>query len=276
MSQRPQKTIELRIPQSAAISVQELLESPFLLVGTGDLGEGEYTGMEVGPSGVSLFFEVRDPVQFFTAALTLIPKQCWSKVRLLVTREADTFETLLGGIGLEEFSAKAVALDQVKKRRGRRVRVLDCFAIPLPDGRFGHCQYAHADEEVGDYLRVFNIVDHKIHPVEELQHAGLLFPIILTAVKASVEIAGWRFIGRIEPREPFHYPSFRGSNAAIFQHTAGVYSDWRIYDGPCWESSRFVGSLTSDLRELEVRAWWAPQDIARRIVEGYNPYADQQ
>lgn len=276
MIQCPTKTVELRIPQSAVISIQELLDSPSSLVGSGDPREGGYTGMELGPSGVSLFFEARDPVQIFTAALTLIPKECWGEVQLLVTRGADTFETLLGGIGIEEFSAKAAALDRVKKRRGRSVRVLDCFAIPLPDGRFGHCQYAHTDEELGDYLRVFDIVDHRIHPAEELHHAGLLFPIILTAVKVCVEVARWRFIGRTALREPFRYPSFRISNTAIFQHTAGVYNDWSICDGPCWEDSRFVGRLPSELRELEFRSWWPPQDIARRIVEGYNPFANYQ
>lgn len=149
-----------------------------------------------------------------------------------------------------------------------RLNIGDCFAIPLPDGRYAYGQYVFFHTEPDGYgylIRVFKIISTVIIDVTDIQGAELLFPPVFVGLPAAIRKNRWRMIGLL-PIENFSFPLFRATNG----YGAGTFHDWRIWDG---QKYRFIGDLPDELHSLEVLAIWGAELLEERIAYGVNPFA---
>lgn len=148
----------------------------------------------------------------------------------------------------------------------KRIRVGDCFQIPLPGGRLAYCQYVHWSNELGYLIRVFDCITDKPLSVELLQNCKELFPPVFVGLKASVASGRWKRIGWMEVGQ-FRFPTFRCTSAT----KPGVYENWWLWDGG---KQRFIGKLPPELRELELELVWGDELLEERIASGKNPFAE--
>lgn len=274
MTRAKRADVEFIISQQAIGPLKSILEEPASLAGPSNSRKSLYTGMELGPDSLSLFFSSSTPVELGASALAAIPEACWNFVGVKISLDSDTLDVALRDILDAAVAEKFSAISQARKPKGRRIHVNDCFAIPLSDGRFGHSQYLHSDKENGDYVQVFDVIDHHANQAETLRDAAPLFPIIMTLVKICVEVGGWAYVGNVQPRETFRYPQFRTAISAVFHQHGGELCDWYINEGPrIWEDSKPIGKLPPELRCLEYHCYWSPTEISRRILTGHNPFA---
>ena len=148
-----------------------------------------------------------------------------------------------------------------------RIKIGDCFVIPLPDGRYAYCQYVQWNEKLGYLVRVFDrITDDLIKSVDELREAGEMFPPVFVGLRASVKSGRWNSLGWL-PVANFEFPLFRSTNTK----KPGKSESWWLFDG---KDERFIGSLPSELRSLEHKLVWGDELLEKRIVTGRNPYAE--
>lgn len=176
---------------------------------------------------------------------------------------------------LQEFKVKL--LEPAPKRRTRKKRVKlkvgDCFVIPLPDGRnaYGQLVYWHTGPGgYGTLVRVFDLFTEDVVPVEQLRDARQLFPPVFTAAQGAVNEERWRVIGSL-PVEGFVFPKFR--YLRTLNKRPGVYHDWWVWDGL---QDIYVGDLTPEYRSLEYPVIWSVDNIERRIATGVNWYDQLQ
>jgi hypothetical protein len=146
----------------------------------------------------------------------------------------------------------------------------DCFAIPLPDGRYAYCQYVRSNETYGYLVRVFDkITSTAMHNADELKNVPELFPPVFVGLRDAVRIGRWKRIGRLLVSD-FGFPKFRYRHGGL---SPGTYDDWMLWDG---NQHQFIGRLTLDLRSLEDEVVWSAVLLEERIVAGRSPYAEAE
>ncbi len=151
----------------------------------------------------------------------------------------------------------------------KRAKVGDCFAIPLPDGRFSYCQYLQMNKEMGCLVRVLDVITGQpVSTVEQLKDAGDLFPPVFVGLFASVRSGRWKSVGNL-PVRSFRFPKFRATAAT----KPGTYENWWIWDG---ETERFIGKLPANLRSLEQKQVWGDELLEERIATGRDPFSGLQ
>jgi len=90
-----------------------------------------------------------------------------------------------------------------------KIKIGDCFRIPLADGRFAYCQYVYQHREFGYLVRVFDkITSEPFNTAETLQTAIPLVPPVFVGLRASVRSGRWKNIGNIAVRD-FAFAKFR-------------------------------------------------------------------
>ncbi len=152
----------------------------------------------------------------------------------------------------------------------QQIKVGNCYAIPLPDGKYGYCQYVLRNEMLGYLIQVFDrITDQPLSSAEELRGVGNMFPPVFVGLPASVKRGRWKYIGYL-PVEDFHFPQFRAIGGAL---KPGTYENWWIWDG---KQERFIGKLPNELRSLELRVVWGDELLEERIQTGKDPHAEMQ
>lgn len=233
--------------------------------------EGEFTGDEWGEEGVVLYFEVDKPLRFLHHARSLLEP---------LGLAGNAFACLLeaGGVRLE--GSEKVELRALPGRWPRRAsgsakkhkpRLYDYYAIPLPDGRFGHAQYVRKEPGWGDFVQVLNVISSSPSSVEDLRFAEPLFPPILADVPTSVVRGGWQFLGAGLPPANFRLPLYRECMEASWKREPRRYDSWHIRDV---EANQIhpVGVLSEEQRSLEFFEGWKAEEIAERIMTGLNKH----
>jgi hypothetical protein len=147
-----------------------------------------------------------------------------------------------------------------------RIKVGDCFEIPLPDGRLAYCQYIHWNDKLGYLIRVFDRISGEPLSVESLRGCKELFPPVFVGLQASVASGRWKRIGSLEV-DSFRFPTFRCTSAT----KPGVYENWWLWEGG---DQRFIGKLPPELRSLEIELVWGDELLEERIATGKNPFAE--
>lgn len=148
-----------------------------------------------------------------------------------------------------------------------KIKIGDCFRIPLADGRFAYCQYVYQHREFGYLVRVFDkITSEPFNTAETLQTAIPLVPPVFVGLRASVRSGRWKNIGNIAVRD-FAFAKFRITMGT----KPGTYHDWRIWDGT---TTRTIGDLPIELRSLEIQCVWGDEALEERIASG--TYRGQQ
>jgi hypothetical protein len=151
-----------------------------------------------------------------------------------------------------------------------RIRLGDCFAIPLPDGRYGYCQLLASDTKNGYLIRVFDKTTSKMNQsTDSLRDIGEMFPPVFVGLRASVRSGRWKPIGQL-PIPDFKFPRFRYRRGGL---SPGVYDNWMVLDGQHYES---IGRLPPELRSIEHELVWGDESLEKRIATRRNPYAGAQ
>ena len=146
-----------------------------------------------------------------------------------------------------------------------RIKLGDCYAIPLPGGRYGYCQYVQWNKQMGCLVRVLDrITAEAVATVAELANAGNMFPPVFVGLHASVKSGRWKCIGNL-PVSDFPFPLFRATGAT----KAGIHENWWLWDG---QNERFIGKLPKELHKLEQRAVWGDELLEERIATGKDPF----
>lgn len=238
--------------------------------------DGTLTGEEVGSGETTLSFECHKPElmvpklrdrlarsnllrgSFAVIYSTRVPDNAGVKVPL------DDEQTMVNGL--------AAASKLRSGRQGHHPRLGDYFAIPLPDGRYGHLRYSYRDAIEGDLVEVLAVIcQGGPANFEEIVDSKLLFPPVITSVAIGVRVGGWVFLGNTKPAEKFQFPIFRGTNSLLLRrHEPGVYDDWWLWSGG--DSWTFAGKLDMEQRKLEYHVAWPPQLLAKRIATMENEY----
>ncbi len=148
-----------------------------------------------------------------------------------------------------------------------RIKVGDIFRIPLPEGRFGYCQYIQWNDQMGCLTKVFDLVaKNELRSIDELSEVPEMFPPIFVGLKASAKSGRWAIVGNL-PVAPIEFPTFRASNG----YAAGVYGDWSLWDGA---SHRFIGVLPTSFRKFEKLVIWGDELVEERIASGIDIHAE--
>ncbi len=171
---------------------------------------------------------------------------------------------------LDELRARIMASEQEQKqrrlerpqRKRARVRVGDCFMIPLPDQRKAYGQYVCRHDWMGPLVQIFAPATDEEVPLELLEGAKPLFPSVFVSVDGAVADDRWYVFGRL-PIEDFVFPKFRYLRR--LETPPGIYHDWWIWDG---ENDVFVGDLPPEYRSLELREILTIPSLEERIVTG--------
>ena len=151
-----------------------------------------------------------------------------------------------------------------------RIRVGDCFAIPLPNGRDTCCQYVTWNDTYGYLIRVFAKITSEIVPAtDDFQNVGEMFPPVFVGLRASVTSGRWKPLGRLSVPD-FEFPRFRYRHGDL---SPGAYDDWMLWDG---QHHQPIGRLPSELRSLEHELVWSDELLEERIATGINPFAGAQ
>jgi len=253
--------------------IRKFVDELMMLAST--IGKGEYTGEEFRPNEAVFSFELRNVKAVLLRLRSLVEAIGLLEESFVVVRTNAVSDESDLPVPLKEIGRWSDRLDQLsrsKRKRGRRPKVGDYYALPLPDGRFGHLQYVHRDPESGDFVQVWAVITSgQPAGVDTLARAKPLFPPVITAVSVGIEIGGWVLLGNRPLAEPFRFPQFRGTNSLLFRrHEPGVYADWWLWSGgDTWLP---VGSLNDEQRQLEYHTAWQPQKLALRIATGENEY----
>jgi hypothetical protein len=142
-----------------------------------------------------------------------------------------------------------------------RLKIGDCFEIPLGDGRLAYCQHVSRNPELGFLVQVFDrLLPTPIGSVDELRGLSLLFPPVFVGLQATARSGRWRRIGNFAVIG-FLFPMFRQTIGT----KPGTYYDWTIWDG---QKTKRIGTLPIDLRALELKCVWGDEALEERIVNG--------
>lgn len=280
MALKPRLYVELHVHAEDGVglvrheSANRLSEVLMELLADGDLGN--FTGEEYRGNEAVFFFES-------TQLVSVLPKVREVVDRLGLLRQSSVVirkDALAGesdlSAHLHDLSLWRERLEQFLKgrgkTRGRRPEVYDYYAVPLPDGRFGHLQYIHQDTMYGDLVQVLAVITAaRPCSLAELIDGKLLFPPVQTSVSVGIRTGGWIFLGNHPQETEFLFPTFRGTNSLLLRrHEPGIYEDWWLWSGG--ENWQPVGKLTNEQRKLEYNVSWAPENLARRIATGENEY----
>jgi Immunity protein 26 len=148
-----------------------------------------------------------------------------------------------------------------------RIGLGDCFAIPLPDGRYAYCQYVRSNETYGYLVKVFaKTTSEELRAADELENVREMFPPVFVGLRDAARSGRWKRIGRLLVPD-FVFPRFRYRHGGL---SPGTYDDWMLWDG---NQHQFIGRLPSDLRSLEDEVVWSAVLLEERIVTGSSPYA---
>lgn len=240
---------------------------------------GKFTGEEVRPAEVVFFLEAKNLLPVLPELRTIVERLGMLRDSFLQVRTDSLPSDSDLSIPLEDLKLWWQRLEQLtaaKPKKARRPRVNDFYAVPLPDGRFGHLQYVHHEPQWGDIVQVFSIITEGCPAtikdlVKDLDGAQLLFPPVITAVTVGIRVGNWIFLGNRPPSEQFRIPLFRSTISRLLRgEEPGVYDDWWLWSGgDTWQP---VGKLNDEQRKLEYNVAWPPLDLARRIVTGENEY----
>ncbi len=149
----------------------------------------------------------------------------------------------------------------------RRPHVGDIVRIPLTHGRWGYCQFVHADPKFGPLIQVFDLItDAPISAPEEVASAQPLFPPVITGLFAAVSRGGWTVIGQL-PVKDFKYHGFVST---FYDQNSGRAAIWFLWDGS--DSIRLGDRIPPQHRGKEYLVVWDPSDVAARIETGEYPF----
>lgn len=237
---------------------------------------GQFTGEEIRPAEVVFSFESKNlstvlpMVRTFMENLGLLQESFLVVRKEMLPSESDLRVPLQD---LDLWSKRVEQFARIRpKVMGRRPKVNDYYAVPLPDGRFGHLQYVYKDPMRGDFVQVSSMIAaDRPCSTEDLREGHPMFPPVITAVAVGIRIGGWIFLGNAAPAEEFRFPTFRSTMSLLLRREeSGVYTDWWLWSGgDNWQP---VGRLGAEQRRLEYNVAWPPQDLARRIATGENEY----
>jgi hypothetical protein len=151
----------------------------------------------------------------------------------------------------------------------QRIKIGNCYIIPLGDGKYAYCQYVHRHELLGALIRVFDrTTAQPLSSSEELRDAGTMFPPVFVGLYASVNSGRWKYLGYL-PVGNFEFPKFRTLVGGPLK--PGTYENWWIWDG---KGDHFIGKLPTKLRSLELQLVWGDELLEERIQTGKNPYGE--
>lgn len=160
---------------------------------------GEFTGEEYGPqsqgpdpSQWTLFVVTKDAVRVLPSIGSL-----FAQAGLLTGSTAIIRRDVVANTSDLMFPLSDVDLwlEQVRRfatqpapRSGRRPKVNDYYAIPLPDGRYGHAQYIHKIPRPigGDLVQVLAVIQDVPATLQELVDGPPLFPPVMMIVSLAV------------------------------------------------------------------------------------------
>lgn len=142
----------------------------------------------------------------------------------------------------------------IRRSPGRMPVIFDYFAVPLPDGRFGHLQYISMVEPFGDFAIVLDVISSPPSAIEVIADAKVLFGPVRTAVAIAAKKGRWQYIGN-RKRERIPTLLFRVCSEAAWTKVPGQYSEWYTRD-MISDEIRFVGMLTEEYRRLEFNRVW--------------------
>jgi hypothetical protein len=142
-----------------------------------------------------------------------------------------------------------------------RIKLGDCFEIPLPNGRFAYCQHINRNPTLGFLVQVFSHLSHEpVQSINDLLGQPLMFPPVFVGLQATARDERWKRIGNL-PVTSFVFPHFRQTVGT----KPGTYSSWSVWDG---EHTRHIGKLPKELRKLELECVWGDQALEERIMAG--------
>jgi len=229
---------------------------------------GEFTGDEWGEDEAILYFEADRPLQLLRKAKILLDPL--GLVENTYARPMGTSGTLDCSRVKVELRALPTRWPRVGRKK-RSPKLYDYYAIPLPDGRYGHVQYIRKEPGFGDVVQVVNVVSRSPSSIDELHLAEPLFPPIFADVASCITQGRWQFVG-VGP-QPFdsQLPCFRESMEAAWRRKPGRYDSWHIRNLETNEV-HFLGSLREEQRTLEFLIGWNAEELAERIMTGKCKY----
>lgn len=229
---------------------------------------GEFTGEEHFPDH-SVFYVTIARVQKSIDALQHVFLQCDLLNNTTISREES-------GSAAAPIADATRVIGVLKRRpskpRYRKPQIGEYYAIPLPNGRFGYARFIYSNRHCGDLVQVLDAftTSDKTATLDDLKRASPLFPPVITSVTACVENGGWRKIGRQSGELTFDHPVFRSSICSVLRGVPGQYHDWLLCDKV--GHSQYVGHLLPEHLKYEYDTSWLPDELAKRIVTGTNPY----
>jgi hypothetical protein len=252
----------LRVDTAEAEILQKLQE----------LGCGELHGRQTG-AGEAILYVHADAVAATLRQInqSLGNQEIREHTRFLVRDElTDALDGPISPTGVEAWLSQRRRGRPTPRKRGIQPRVGDFFAVPLPDQRFGHIQYLRASPDEGELLQVLDVITDQPAKLEEVLRAEPRFPPVKCFVTAAVRRCGWVYVGHRKLDIDYSHVRFRVSNTAFLRFQPGVYTDWFLSSSA--KGDIFVGTLTEEQRKLEYGVHWPPEDLAKRIATGENPY----
>ena len=148
----------------------------------------------------------------------------------------------------------------------KRVKIGDVIEIPLPDGRKAYGQYVFRDEKAGPLIQVFDLIVKDKASLAQIRYAKPLFPPIVTGLDAAIRAGLWRIVGNMAV-ENFVYPKFIDP---LYDSKADKVRTWYLWDGKKYHN--LGRQLPNEYKHLEQLVGWDPNNIAKRIITGENPY----
>ena len=117
----------------------------------------------------------------------------------------------------------------------------------------------------GQIVRIFDLVTTNAISIGELVRRPLLFPPIVTGIKAAIKSGQWTVIGNI-PVDDFEYPYFI---SAMYDGVRKKMGLWYLWDGNKYTPIDY--KLPKEYKKFEQLVVWAPGDVEKRIETGVNP-----
>jgi hypothetical protein len=147
----------------------------------------------------------------------------------------------------------------------KNIKIGDVFLIPLSNGRNGYGQYVGKDR-MGPLVRIFDLISEGDIDLDELKSKGFMFAPVITGLFAAIKSGQWELIGTL-PIKDFECPHFI---SARYNNKTKKTGMWYLWDGT--KSSPIGKTLPEDYTYLEQLIVWEPNNLARRIESGENPY----
>ncbi len=228
----------------------------------------EYQGNECGGGSLVLYYESVRPRSFLKScrSLALLHNIDGAKVRAYnIADDQRAGESFT----LDDYEKLLPALNATAVKRNRNPKIGDYYALPLPDGRWGHALYVKHEAPWGDFIQVLDVIQGSPSNMETLITAPALFPPVGTYVARSAKVGGWKYLGNFPTTPVPIMPAMRTSPRMQCDERPGQYHDWIVSSSTEW---RAVGTLPEELRALEVKVPWTAEQIAHRIMTGINIY----